>query len=515
MSLYQEFAHWSQWFWPLFSNHLRYTTLFALIAWSAAVLLLKNSPARARYSVWLLTLSKFILPSVFLIYCLEWSGIDLLQIFAGDEQYGFANVEIIFQIAHPFSTAQTITLSDSGMTSAQLEGYALREFYSVLSIVWILGAAVLLIRWAILRRRFAQLILSGMEAATGREAGAFERVKGWMLIKKEIRLVISRHPCQPGVWGIFRPTIILPEGIGERLTDEELEAVMMHELLHALRYDNLLSMIQMLVCCAFWFHPLIWLTDRKLLAEREVICDEDVIRYVGEVRPYAAGLWKVAQFELGWNFAGVSRATGNNLKGRIKHMLDRSNLGPISKKDRTLSIVVTSLLIAVGGGIVLFSHDGVRAQNRRHKQPEPQIRVPGGVPGGVSGGVPGGVPGGIAGGVPDADHERSAEGMKRVTEVSTLVQEKKSTLRPKILYKEKAEYTQKARDRKIEGIVILDVIFGADGKITGIKVLQGLPDGLTEKAIEAAQKIRFEPRMKDGVPVNTRGKVDYTFKLDK
>jgi hypothetical protein len=40
-------------------------SLFALIAWSAAVLLLKNSPARARYSVWLLTPSKFILPSVF------------------------------------------------------------------------------------------------------------------------------------------------------------------------------------------------------------------------------------------------------------------------------------------------------------------------------------------------------------------------------------------------------------------------------------------------------------------
>jgi TonB family protein len=219
--------------------------------------------------------------------------------------------------------------------------------------------------------------------------------------------------------------------------------------------------------------------------------------------------------ELGWNFAGVSRATGNNLKGRIKHMLDRCNLGPISKKDRTLSIVVISLLIAVGGGIVLFSHDGVRAQNQRHKQPEPQIRVPGGVPGGVSDGVPGGVSEGIAGGVPDGDHERSAEGMKRVTEVITLVQGKKSTHRPKILYKEKAEYTQKARDRKIEGTVILDVIFGADGKISGIKVLQGLPDGLTEKAIEAAQKIRFEPRMKNGVPVDTRGKVDYTFKLNK
>src|SRR5262245_11015284 len=402
MSLYQEFALWSQWFWPLFANHLWHTTLFALIAW-AAVMILKSSPARARYFIWLLAFSKFILPSVFLIYCLEWGGIDLLQVFTGGEQSGFGNVEMIFQIAQPFST-EIITSSGSEMNSGQPGAYGESLFYSGLSIVWILGAAYLLIRWSLLRRRFAQALLSGMEAAKGREAAAFERVKTWMLINKEVRLVIAKHPCQPGVWGIFRPTIILPEGVGERLTDEELEAVMMHELLHTLRHDNLLSTLQMLVCYLFWFHPLVWLIDRKLLAEREVICDEDVIRYLGEVRPYVAGLWKVAQFELGWNFAGASRATDNNLKGRIKNMLDRSNLGPISKKERILAMLTFSVLIAVGGGMVLFSHDGARAQNPGRKQSKSQKGVPGGVPGGVSSGVPGGVssgvPGGIPGGVP-------------------------------------------------------------------------------------------------------------------
>ncbi|MCI0661632.1 MAG: energy transducer TonB [Acidobacteria bacterium] len=90
-----------------------------------------------------------------------------------------------------------------------------------------------------------------------------------------------------------------------------------------------------------------------------------------------------------------------------------------------------------------------------------------------------------------------------------------SLLRPTILYKEKATYTQKARDRGIEGVVILNVIFSADGKIAEIKVVRGLPDGLTEKAIEAAQKIRFEPAMKDGVPVNVRGNLEFSFNLGK
>jgi len=89
------------------------------------------------------------------------------------------------------------------------------------------------------------------------------------------------------------------------------------------------------------------------------------------------------------------------------------------------------------------------------------------------------------------------------------------SLRPKILYKEKAEYTKEARDRGIQGKVILDILFRADGKIDEIKVVRGLPDGLTEKAREAAQKIRFEPAMKDGVPVSVRGKLEYSFNLGK
>src|SRR5215813_8806025 len=186
-------------------------------------------------------------------------------------------------------------------------------------------------------------------------------------------------------------------------------------------------------------------------------------------------------------------------------MLDRSNFGPISKKERMLAIVTFSVLIAVGGGTVLLSLDSVRAQNRGRKQTESQIRVPGGVPGGVSVGVPGGVPGGAPGGVSEGIGVYPVNGMSKPQD----------RVRPKILYREKAEYTQKARDRGIEGKVILAVVFQADGKITGIKVIQGLPDGLTEKAIEAAQKIQFEPAMKEGVPVNVRAKLDFHFVLGK
>jgi TonB family protein len=57
------------------------------------------------------------------------------------------------------------------------------------------------------------------------------------------------------------------------------------------------------------------------------------------------------------------------------------------------------------------------------------------------------------------------------------------------------------------------VIFTSDGRVTNIKVVRGLPDGLTEKAIEAAQRIRFNPATKNGAPVSVRGNLEFSFNL--
>src|SRR5262249_47028115 len=89
------------------------------------------------------------------------------------------------------------------------------------------------------------------------------------------------------------------------------------------------------------------------------------------------------------------------------------------------------------------------------------------------------------------------------------------SLRPTVLFREKAQYTQEAKDNKVEGTVILSAVFGVDGRIGEIGVIQGLPNGLTQSAIEAATKMRFEPAMKDGRPVSVRGNLEFSFNLDK
>ena len=74
-------------------------------------------------------------------------------------------------------------------------------------------------------------------------------------------------------------------------------------------------------------------------------------------------------------------------------------------------------------------------------------------------------------------------------------------------------YTVAARKHDVTGTVTLRCVFHASGKVTNIKVLTPLPDGLTEKAIEAAKQIKFIPAMKDGRPVSTYAVINYAFEL--
>jgi TonB family protein len=82
-----------------------------------------------------------------------------------------------------------------------------------------------------------------------------------------------------------------------------------------------------------------------------------------------------------------------------------------------------------------------------------------------------------------------------------------------ILSKPAPSYSREARRAGIRGYVILKVVLSSTGKIGRIKVLRGLPFGLTENGIRAACKIKFQPAVKDGQPVSQTLQVDYAFSL--
>jgi TonB family protein len=82
-----------------------------------------------------------------------------------------------------------------------------------------------------------------------------------------------------------------------------------------------------------------------------------------------------------------------------------------------------------------------------------------------------------------------------------------------IISKPVPAYTPEARSQRIEGEVLLEVVFEASGKLRVLRVVRGLGHGLDDSAVRAAEQIRFKPALKDGQPSDSTAVVHIIFQL--
>lgn len=135
--------------------------------------------------------------------------------------------------------------------------------------VWSSGAALMIAR---LLLRLPRNRGSGRTAG-GRNATPFRR----RFLTRGVPVTLSAAGQGPSVEGVLRPQIMLPPDIDDLLTDRELDAVLIHEVTHAKRRDNLVALIHEIALCGLWFNPLLWLAGSRLALFRELSCDEAVI----------------------------------------------------------------------------------------------------------------------------------------------------------------------------------------------------------------------------------------------
>ncbi len=103
--------------------------------------------------------------------------------------------------------------------------------------------------------------------------------------------------------------------------------------------------------------------------------------------------------------------------------------------------------------------------------------------------------------------------LKEEAEAGLIFSSKAVDSRAVITARPKPSYTKDARRFGVQGYVILRVALSANGKISRVRVVRGLPAGLTENAIRSACKIEFRPALKDGQPVSQWVNVEYVFRL--
>ncbi len=123
-------------------------------------------------------------------------------------------------------------------------------------------------------------------------------------VAQAIDIVESDIIAAPAVWGIARPTIILPRGLATSLTAQQLRWVLLHELAHVRRADLVVVALQRFAAILQFFNPAIWIANRIIHRLREYACDD-----------LAVSLGEVDGVESGEAFLHVLRHAGNRRRG--------------------------------------------------------------------------------------------------------------------------------------------------------------------------------------------------------
>lgn len=164
-------------------------------------------------------------------------------------------------------------------------------------------------------------------------------------------LVTSEAVAEPVLFGIWRPRLIFPPGLAERLDETELRFVVLHELGHCQRRDLAAQALMQFAAIVHWFNPLPWLAAHLARLDCELACDDLVLR---QTRPehrrgYGAALLRVLEMTAGRKRRALGLAILNARQDLEQRIRSIASYGRASRWATALGAVALALLATAAG----------------------------------------------------------------------------------------------------------------------------------------------------------------------
>jgi bla regulator protein BlaR1 len=207
-------------------------------------------------------------------------------------------------------------------------GDDVRPWAQRVAVAWFVGVVAValleLVRRLMLRRRLRTTTGTGLPPSIARAAAAAAKRLG---ARRRAEIRVGPIPGAPFVTGLLRPVVVLPP----HLEPEHTEPVLLHELAHVERRDLWMGALGATLRSVYWFHPLVWVTVRRLSVLRELGCDRTVLRALaGEahaLRAYRRTLLALATRRLGVARSGIAFLRRRSEILTRLHRLDESDAG--------------------------------------------------------------------------------------------------------------------------------------------------------------------------------------------
>ncbi len=288
------------------------------------------------------------------------------------------------------------------------------------------------------------------------------------------RLIFSDQATVPFTFGWSRPVVVLPHELALDL--DALRLVMLHELTHVRRRDFVWHLAEHVVSALLGWHPLVSHLQRRLVHDRELLCDAELMRHQALNRKnYAALLLRFAETPRPVPALALSMGdTHHHLKKRLLAM------------NKTTRMIAPRWAILTGASLLLLSITTFVACSDM-VGPETNASARQAI---------------VEKAEPVAD------------DVFVVVEEMPTLVGGLKVLQEQIQYPEIAKKAGIEGRVILQFIVDEEGNVTDPQVVKGLGGGISEEALRVLQATKFTPGRQNGENVKVKLSIPFSFRLD-
>ena len=245
-----------------------------LLALALRLFLKKHLPHRVFPALWCLCALRLLLPITIPSHLSVW---NLLHTSVAAQADG-----VISDVLTPFPSLATNSITEPAADAA-----GIRPMLLVWLVCAILLAAYFVIGYACMVRRFRGTRLAPQPSIDA----LLDRFR----FSRDPHICVSNSRRAPLTFGVFRPTVLLPEDLP--IGDAQFQLVLAHELAHIRRKDCLRKLLLTVCLCLYWWNPLVWLMVWLANRDMELACDEAVLRALGPdcKKAYALTLLDMAQ----------------------------------------------------------------------------------------------------------------------------------------------------------------------------------------------------------------------------
>jgi len=172
-------------------------------------------------------------------------------------------------------------------------------------------------------------------------------------LRRTVRLFESGWARAPVAVGWLRPVILVPAGLLTGLTPQQVEALLMHELIHIRRYEYLINLLQSVAETLLFYHPATWWISHQVRTEREYLCDDLTVALCGDSVGYARALATVEEQRSLVYSLGMA-ASSHPLLTRIARLVGPGAARDYRVRARFPALVALPTLLALILGLLTY-----------------------------------------------------------------------------------------------------------------------------------------------------------------